>query len=297
MAGGNNGSNAASASGATVYVNGNAVMTLPSTSSESGASRASTVAQRLDAIFGNTARDLDFITPTFYNGNHEVVCADVTYPNGCTCFACDNLSSSNCPNVNTATCSGQTQGLPENIYDTDNSTNDLSGSQAYIVTATSADVSATGQDAWALTLQWANNARAALIAGSAYGPCGHEVSTLQPATGTGLPTDTLIVQATGSFYGDPNSPYYQGECGGSNNICSLKMANGDVFHTCDVTVAVPSSYYSTYKNEWVRVYYGSNSVVARITDVSPSGDIDLAYEGVAQPLGFPGSGTITLKAT
>lgn len=197
-------------------------MTLASTSGESGASRASTVAERLNAIFGNTARDLDFITPTFYNNNHEVVCADVTCPNGCTCFACDDLSSSNCPNLNTATCSGQTQGLPENIYDTDNSTNDLSGSQAYIVTATSADVSATGK---------------------------------------------------------------------------ASMANGDVFHRCDVTVAVPSSTYDAYKNEWVRVYYGSASVVARITDISPDNDIDLTYQGVAQPLSFPGSGIITLKAT
>lgn len=72
--------------------------------------------------------------------------------------------------------------------------------------------------------------------------------------------------------------------------------NGDIFHTLDLTVARPANFsaYGLYENMWVRVTYGNNSIVARVTDLSDVNAIDLSA-GLAVALGFKGTGIVTIS--
>lgn len=77
--------NIASVTGNQTHVNGVWVMTFADTGWATGALRAATVAERLNSIFSDSARDLDFITPSFQqsvNGGYCVVCPPVRYPGG-----------------------------------------------------------------------------------------------------------------------------------------------------------------------------------------------------------------------
>jgi hypothetical protein len=287
-------------------VNGTWVITFAAASGKTGAARAQEAANRLNAIFADWAttpsRDLDFITPSYHtaNGGYCVVCPRVRYPSGPTYFHTDCGFS--CPpdgypaRLNASPCAaGSTRCLPENIYDQDITTDTLLLGQTMITPVRPEDATLQGMPIWEVALVFANNIRGALNPASG-DALGRSVQRLPDAVNS-TPPGQVIWQGAATVYGDPDQPFLQGsEQNNLNNICCLTVANGEIFHTDDLTIALPSSSYATRANQWVQVCYLNNPcVAARVTDNSGTQSPDLSYGGIARAIGFPTSGSLTIK--
>lgn len=295
--------NTATASGQYVYVNGVYVMALASSGGLTGAQRASIVADRLNNIFQDWAssnRDLDFITPSYAGGNYIITCPYVQKNNsslGPTYFKVPNCGYScppdGYPTNNTGICApGSTRCLPENMYNANNNTDSRTTTQTLIATVTNEDAALYSMARWDVAIQWANAIRAYL--NGAVDSLGRTVRTLTYPSYASGESGKQIYQGPGTYYGTPNQGTYQSQ---PNNLCCATVANGiDIFHPCDLTIAIRTDLYNLYHDKWVWVSYGDKPpIVARIIDSSgPTGPADLAYCGVAVPLGFPGSGTVTV---
>jgi rare lipoprotein A (peptidoglycan hydrolase) len=88
--------------------------------------------------------------------------------------------------------------------------------------------------------------------------------------------------------------YGYGEC-----QPNFQTANGEIFHTMDLTLAVPYSHYGTKKwarNQWVKVGFRptGRTVRARLTDVCGCDHVDLS-RGVARSLKMQGTGKVTVS--
>ncbi len=166
---------------------------------------------------------------------------------------------------------GSYESINENLY---NRSVDL------ICTATTNDASSYGTTQAALALTWARNIRAALS------------SSDLNCLGGQVRTSRQLVTPSGNYSGNRSitATYY----GGGEQLLSPLTSNGEIFHTCDLTIAADQSIVSN--NRWVKVTYGSKSVVARVNDTAPSGTIDLSCGGVKQALGFPDTDSVTISA-
>ena len=298
--------NDASVTGDHLNVNGTWVITFAAAGTKTGAQRAQEAANRLNAIFGDWARtpsrDLDFITPSYStaNGGYCVVCPRVLYPSGPTYFG--TACGFSCPpdgypaRVNVPPCApGSTRCLPENLYDQDVTTDSFLLGQTLVTPVLPEDATLQGMRIWEVALVFANNIRGALNPASS-DALGRTVQRLASATNS-TPPGQIIWQGAATYYGDPNDPYFQGNTQNNpNNICCLTVANGEILHSDDLTIALPSSSYSAWVNKWVQVCYGANPcVAARVTDNAGTQSPDLTYGGVARAIGFPGSGSVTIK--
>lgn len=286
------------------YVNDAWVMTFADTGWATGTARAQRAAERLNAIFTDWAfepyRDLDFITPSYQlslNGGYCVVCPRVVYNDaqvgGKTYFKTSGCGPCNLEGRGGAgICGGSALCLPENLYHLDNTSDDLSAAQTLVTPVAIEDEALHGMKRWQIALEFANKIRGAVVGGYNGDALGRQIQQLDPAIPSS-PSGLPVFSGEGAYYGNPNAPYYQGQSSGNpNNICCARTANGDIFHPLDLTIALPSAVFSQYQNQWVQVCYaGQPCIAARVTDISP-GTADLAYGGLAIPLGFPGSGQI-----
>jgi hypothetical protein len=156
-------------------------------------------------------------------------------------------------------------------------------------TVTADDVDFYGKPRYKIALEWANNIRAFVN--------GWNCTKSPDYSGlvaSGYIPQLAVPSGVAPTSGSHSATYY----GAGEFLPSLGTANGDIFHTNDLTVAISSGglggySYSKWKNKWVEISYGGKSVVARVTDIS-GGPIDLSAGGVADYLGFPGSGTVNM---
>lgn len=295
--------NDATASGNHLNVNGSWAITFADTPSLTGAARATNVANRLVAIFSDWARqpsrDLDFITPSYVSGAYAVICPRVLYPGGPTYLSNPNCgftcppdsypareTLSPCPSSPTYRC------LPENLYDQSVSVDNVLLDQSFITEITVQDTTLQGMPAWQCAFVFANQIRQFLAVGTS-NVLGNQVSTLVAPT-TSTPAGTIIYTGGATYYGAPSQGTTPAD---ASNICCATTANGEFFHPCDLTIALSNSLYNSYRNQWVQVCYGTSPcLAARVTDSSGvNGLPDLSFGGVARVVGFPGSGSVTIK--
>lgn len=160
--------------------------------------------------------------------------------------------------------------INEDLYDTAFSS---------ICTVSAADASAYGMTAAALALNWARNIR----------------SDLQSADlnciGEAVKSNRQLVVPSSSYSGSSNviATYY----GAGEQLQYPTTSNGEVFHTCDLTIASGLSTLSN--NTWVKVSYNGKNVISRVNDTAPSGTIDLTNGGVAKALNCYGRYTVTIS--
>lgn len=237
--------------------------------------RANTVAQRLNELFDEDGADLDFITPGYANGYYVVLWSR-------TCWFRDNSFSDYSTNHGTTY---------ENLYAGCVKPKANGTYYAYaneepliIATVTSADTNYYGTDAWEIALTWANAIRN-LVNGW---------NCSKDSTGTLLNSGYIykLKVPTASYSGNRtlSATYY----GAGELQPNFTTANNDFFHTCDLTVARPKGTTYLALNSFVRVTYGTKSVVARVTDTCGTSNLDLSC-GLANALGFT-SGSVTISA-
>lgn len=248
----------------------------------SSAGTADTITTRLNRIFGDPDRDLDFITPSYYNGCYVVCCPKVRRNAGLTYLK--NGTSKNMK-------------LYENTIFADSTTN---ANQTAILTITGSS------NPWYEALLIANNIRNYITAnfnplhGSQY------IYRLAAPTNNTVTVDrTLYTNANLNFFGE----ICQGVVNNDNYICThsyfggtverisgTSTANGEVFHPMDLVAAVSSSDFSAYKNKYVKVTYQSLSIVVKIVTTMPptANGIELSF-GAWKALGFPPTGSNNVK--
>jgi hypothetical protein len=231
--------------------------------------RASQMATRLSNIFARQRADLDFITPgfgsdAFATNQRAVIWPEVTWCPDCSCH--------------TDTTDGRTY---EEVYTGWNDKTMVTT----ILTITSDDVNLYGLPRYKVALQWANNIRQYVNGWN----CTKSPDSPNPPTlyGNGFILQLKVPTGNASSSGTASGTRY----GTGETLPNFTTRNGNIFHTNDLTIAVPSSL-STLDDKWVRIGYGGKSVVCRATDRS-GGPIDLSAGGVAAFLGFPGSGTVS----
>lgn len=215
--------------------------------------RAEITADRLNTIFADAKRDLDFITPAWIGGDYVVASAHVRRGDG-------QVTFKSYPNT-----------IYEDLYDTNLNS---------ICTVTAADATAYSMTPAALALSWARNIRGAL-----------QSSDLN-CLGEPVKSSRQLVVPSQSYSGNKNvtATYY----GAGEQLLNPYTSNGEIFHTCDLTIA--SGLSDLPRNCWVKITYSGKSVIARVNDTAPANTIDLTYGGVAKALGFPGSGTVNISA-
>lgn len=249
---------------------------------------AQTITNRLNCIFSDTNRDLDFITPSIINGYYSVICPLVRKNQG-------HITYFNEKNAN-GTCKSYNEKLYENTYWSDSRN-----------TNQTAILQVTGSSPWYDALLIANNIRYAVS------PNFNTASGSQYITKFTVPSNisstvasTISSSAHLEFYGSPcqgtqcSNSYY---CSTDNlyveNIWSATVANGEVFHPCDAVCAMTStnSWSTTYRNKFIKVTNLSNgkSVVVRVVDQSPANKgVELSYRAWKE-IGSPSTGSNKVK--
>lgn len=234
-------------------------------------SRADYMRDRLNDVFAQSDADLDFITlgigsDSWRSNARAVIWSEVKWcgnnPAGGTACHTDSRDD------------GRTWEVLEKGWDDKSKV-------TTILTITDDDVTVYGLEKWEIALRWANNIRFAVN--------GWNCSKSQQSNtlvGQGFINQLLVPSGNYHQSGSHSATRY----GTGEQLPHWAVSSGEIFHTNDLTIAVPSGL-SGMDGKWVRISYGSNSVVVRATDRS-GGPIDLSAGGAADYLGFPGSGSV-----
>ena len=234
-----------------------------------GGSRARAMWDRLASIFAQPGADLEFIHMTRRpRGPYAVVWPTVRWVRD------DSVTTT-------------VGGCPAGAEYTTSEALNRTGPQTVIGAVGAADVDHYGLAAHEVAFLWTNNIRYAVNGWNATkdampAPVASGVVPVLPASED---WDFAPVTKAGTYYG-------YGEC-----QPHFTAANGEIFHTMDLLVAVP---YSTRdqerwrRNRWVKVTFGRRSCRARLVDVCGCEHLDLS-RGLATYLGFPGEGRITVS--
>lgn len=240
-------------------------------------SRANTICTRLNQIFANSKADLDFITPGYSNGYYVVLWSGTTWLGSGTYT--EKTEAGN-------TYEDLYRGCKLPYYKGKETCNYpyKDGASTNIITVTDADETYVGKNKWEIAFDWANKIRN-VVNGWNCSKSGtvtlHQQGKIYLlASMTGSYSQTKTVSAT----------YY----GAGELQPSITTANNDIFHTLDLTVAIPSGNAPNLTlNTWVKVTYNGKSVVARVTDECGTTSLDLST-GLANALGFK-SGNVTIS--
>jgi hypothetical protein len=235
-----------------------------------GGARARAMRDQLNTLFAKPAADLEFIhmTRRRVTGEYAVVWPGVKW------FLDDSVTTrvGNCP-------AGTPYTTSEALYQP--------SPQSTIATVTSDDSDWYGLPAAKVAFLWTNNVRHAVNGWNAT-----KDAMPSPVAGGAVPVlpaatdwDFAPVTKKATYYG-------YGEC-----QPNFTTANGEIFHTMDLLVAVPFSTRDQARwrrNQWVRVTYGRRSTRARLVDVCGCEHLDLS-RGLATYLRFPGGGMVTVS--
>ncbi|KXG75854.1 hypothetical protein [Thermotalea metallivorans] len=219
--------------------------------------QANTIKDRLNRIFTDSNRDLDFITPSYANGSYVVCCPKVR------------------SNVNEITY----------LYDTSDGSNGWRHykEKLYEPTHWADSTSASGQTAiltisnsttapWYNALYTANLIRSAITLN--FNDAGGNITCRQlkvPSNTKGTVVSVISNSARCDVYGVPcqgTEPGTTSACPElgyrAQNILNTTTLSGEVFHPQDLTAAITSSdnWYTLYNNKFVKVtkstFAGSN---------------------------------------
>jgi hypothetical protein len=236
-----------------------------------GGARARRMRDRLDALFAKPAADLEFVHMTRRRVSDEYA---VVWP-GVKWFLDDSVTTM----VGQCSATSEDYITSEALYQP--------SPQSTIATVTREDTRWYGLPAAKVAFLWTNNIRFAVNGWNATkdampSPVASGFVPVLPMA-TDWNFDAVTKEAT--FYG-------YGEC-----QPNFTTANGEIFHTMDLLVAVPASTRDQARwrrNQWVRVTYGRRSTRARLVDVCGCEHLDLS-RGLATYLGFPGGGTVRVS--
>lgn len=250
-----------------LYVNGNYIM-------GDVQSRVDAIKTRLNYIFSDTNRDLDFITPSYANSEYVVSCPRVRKNTNEVTYLYDTNGSD-----------GWKQ-YPAKLYEPTHWDNSGGKNQTAILTA-------TGSTPWHNALLLANKIRAAVVPNFASAAGDNPLKALVVPTNTGSTVQSVISSsARCDFYGHPcqgtSSGTTSSACSGYSdltsyqNISNVTTGSNEVFHPVDLTCAMTStnSWNSTYKNKYIKVTNLSNSqsIIVKVTDTAPANrGVELTY--------------------
>ncbi|MGB9859446.1 MAG: hypothetical protein ACPLQP_05875 [Moorellaceae bacterium] len=258
-------------------------------------SRAQTVANRLQRIFEDLNRDLDFITPTIVNGYYALCCPKVRMNVGERTYLYDPVDAAY---------------YPEKLYEPTNWQDSTTpAEQTAIATILSTDQ--PNQPPWVTALEYSNNIRGAINLNFNDAVGRSQCQNLYvPSNVSNSVASVISNSARCDVYGVPcqgTQPGKQSDCPElgfpAENIANMhtgSFTGTEVFHPQDLTAALTSSnnWYSNYKGKFIKVTNISNGmwVVVRVTDQAPAGrGVELAYRPWVQ-IGRPlGSGTVKIE--
>lgn len=250
-----------------LYINGNYIL-------GDTFSRVDAIKTRLNYIFSDTNRDLDFITPSYSGGEYVVSCPIVRKNTGQVTYLYDTNGSD-----------GWRQ-YAAKLYEPTYWNNSGGTTQTAILTA-------TGPYPWVDALLTANKIRAAVVPNFASAAGNDPLKPLVVPSNTGGSVQSVISSsAYSAFYGHPCQGTGAGtsssSCSGYSdltayqNILNVTTGNGEVLHPVDLTCAMTStnSWSTTYKNKFIKVTNLSNSqsIIVKVTDVAPANTgVELTY--------------------
>jgi hypothetical protein len=236
---------------------------------------ANTLKQNLNSVFSRPAADLDFIHPTrLPDGDYAVVWSGTTW-----------CRQGNCKTTVGDCSGGKGHTTFESLY--------KAQGELVLKRVTKEDIDWYGRPPWKIALSWANNIRKPINGWNCTKGAQPPLSTGPVFGGVILPLhaatdwDYPPVKMIATVYG-------YGEC-----QPSFLTANGEIFHTMDLTLAVPYAHYGTKKwarNQWVKIGFRptGRTVRARLTDVCGCDHVDLS-RGVARYLKMQGTGKVTVS--
>ena len=234
-----------------------------------GGARARAVRDALAGVFAHPGADLEFIHMTrLPTGPYAVIWPNVRW------IEDDSVTTTvgGCP-------AGTQYTTSEALYRT--------GPRVVLATVTSDDVRRYGLPAHEIAFMWTNNIRFAVNGWNATKDASPTpvASGVVPVLPSAVDWDFAPVTKAATYYG-------YGEC-----QPNFTVANGEIFHTMDLLVAVPFSTRTQVRwqrNQWVKVTYGGRSCRARLADVCGCEHVDLS-RGLATYLRVPGEGTVTVS--
>lgn len=235
---------------------------------------ANTLRDRLNALFSDSNRDLDFITPSHDGTRYIISCPLVRKNVGDKTYFYDTTSNA------------KNNYYDEKLYESTNNTDPRTSNQTLLY-----QIGTNNTAPWYDAIVIANLIRS-LINLNFKDANGNSTckSLVKPANTSGTVASTISNSAICDFYGLPcqgTQPGKTSTCSelgyAAQNILSASTANGEVFHPQDLTAAMTSTnnWYSTYKNKFVKVTNlkdTSKSIVVRVTDKAPANrGIELSY--------------------
>lgn len=253
-------------------------------------SRADIIASRLNALFSDKDRDLDFITPSFANGMYVVTCPLVRKNVGQVTYLYDTNGSDGW------------RSYPEKLYEPTNWNDTRDKNQTAITTILTSESTRP----WYSALSIANNIRRAINLNFPDANGNTKCKELITPSNTGsTPISVISNSAICDYYGLPcqgTEPGTHSTCPEigfpAENILNVYTRNGEVFHPQGLTAAMtPTNKWSTdYMNKFVKVTNLSNSksIIVRVTDEAPANrGIELSYRAWVE-IGKP-SGANSVK--
>ncbi|RKP51325.1 hypothetical protein D7Z26_16120 [Cohnella endophytica] len=251
---------------------------------------ATNTVKRLNALFSDPNRDLDFITPSYSTGYYLVVCPLVRKNVSQLTYLYDTNSADGW------------RSYPEKLYESTILNDGFNQDQTLLIALPSATT-----NGWYSALNLANNIRAAVNLNFADALGRTTCQSLVVPTNTGTSTSLISSSAICDFYGVPCQGTQAGtqsscpEIGyAAQNILNVSTGNGEVFHPAGLTASMTTtnSWSTLYKNKFVKVTNISNSqsIVVKVTDTSPANrGVELGYRAWVE-IGKPsGAGTVKIE--
>lgn len=249
--------------------------------------KAELVVKRLNRIFGDENRDLDFITPSFAAGKYIVCCPRVRLDIGEQTYLYDASNGAR-----------GWRSYPAKLYEPTNWVDsELPSKQTAIL-----EIEESSKAPWYNALVIANSIRAAIKLN--YPAANGNESCKQLNKPNNISSDISIIISEGAhceYYGVPCQGTRPGrtspcpEIGfDAGNILNPFTEIGEVFHPQDLTAAITPSYnwHGNYMNMFIKVTNladPSKSIVVRVTDRAPARKgIELTYRAwveIGRPVG------------
>lgn len=247
--------------------------------------RAEQITARFNKLFEDHTADLDFITPSYIGGTYVVIWSGTTWL-GKNVFTQETIDQGETYEDLYRGCKLPMVGNKYYKYSQEE--------PVVIATVTNDDLRLyNNNNPWEVAFQWANTIRSCVNGWN----CSKYASLKDTGEPDGLVNHGYIYvlnPIVGKYASQRtiDASYY----GVGEKQPGVQTANGDIFHTLDLTVARPANNEPGLRlNTWIRVTYNGKSIVARVTDVCGTNDLDLSA-GLALAVGFPGTGQVTISA-
>ncbi len=254
--------------------------------------RAKEIVDRLNKIFLDPHRDLDFITPSYINNKYVVCCPKVRKNVGEVTYLFDTSNGAR-----------GFRSYPAKLYESSNWSDSVYPEEQTAIL----EISHSATAPWHEALTIANSIRSAVKLNFPDALGNENITQLKkPDNYSGEIANIISQSAKCEYYGVPCQGTQPGrtspcpEIGfNAQNILNTNTYNEEVFHPQDLTAAITptSNWFDNYLNKYIRVTNLADekkSIVVRVTDMAPRGKgIELSYRAWVE-IGRP-SGPDTVK--